>query len=171
MTVRTHVALAQRVKDAANLKAEIAGGTGAFAAWGSGDGAWGSTPPAIDDTVTALTARLGMFPCTVEYGVADAEGEVELFSGEKFNISEDPTDTLLFLAGYDFADEVAATIRELCVYINPTVSGGHIGDAYIPTGYISAVGRAAFFQRFPGVPRSAITNGDINLAHSWSNPA
>lgn len=96
-----------------------------FVAWGEGIPSWGTTPPAEDENQTDLHAEIGRRKATEAYFVVpDVNGDIEIAGSGVFSRSANPTQYLLIVAKFMFAEGADETVREI---------GGFIGTVVDPT--------------------------------------
>ena len=96
----------------------------AHLAWGSGDAAWGNTPPSPPGNATALVAEVARRKANqVEFCTPDAAGVIFVPEG-RFSISATPTNNLYFKFHFEFADAVGSTIREQAIFLDTVLAAG-----------------------------------------------
>lgn len=130
----------------------------AHMAWGSGNAAWGSTPPSPAVSDTALVAEVGRRKATqVEYVVPDANGVIEVPQG-KYSISPTPTLALYFKFFFDFADGVGETIRERAIFLDTVAAAGvPAGQFYLTPAQVQNPGTLLVLERNAPIVREITT--------------
>lgn len=130
----------------------------AHLAWGSGDVAWGSTPPAPPSNATALVAEVARRKANqVEYCVADAAGAISVPEG-KFSISATPTNNLYFKFHFEFADAVGSTIREQAIFLDTVLAAGvPAGQFYLLPAEVAQPGTLLVIERRAPIIREITT--------------
>lgn len=130
----------------------------AHMAWGSGNAAWGSTPPSPVVSDTALVAEVGRRKATqVEYVVPDANGVIEVPQG-KYSISATPTLALYFKFFFDFADGVGETIRERAIFLDTVAAAGvPAGQFYLTPAQVQNPGTLLVLERNAPIVREITT--------------
>lgn len=145
-----HVAIATAVKEAT-----------LHLAWGVGNVAWdGQDPSTYAPTVgeTALVDELGRRSAANKaYVLPDPGGEIFTPSGN-FTASLTPTRYVYVRFDFDYADEVAASIREVGLFIGTVIdSGVPGGTTYFVPADLDSPGSLMVLERFPKIVRSAST--------------
>lgn len=132
---------------------------------GSGDVAWGSTPPDVASNASALTAPIAMVRSSiVEFVTPNVAGTIEASDGSKWSVSVSPTKYLYLAFVLGFADGPSETLREIAVYLDPTIAGGIPGGQnYIPWASVTAPGSLFGLARFAPLARAGVrqTFGEI----------
>lgn len=127
-------------------------------AWGTGDGAW-LTPPSENPDATALMAEVGRRVASeVSYAVPVTNpgdpAEIELPTG-RFNRSATPTNHLLIVANFDFADASSSVIREVGVFSNTQIIDGlPPGQRYFTPAQVASPGRLLHLENLQPIFRS-----------------
>lgn len=123
-------------------------------AWGSGNGSW-VTPPSEDSNATALLNEIGRREATeVGYAVPDAGGDIILPTGT-FSRSLTPTNHLLVVTNFDFADAQSSVIREVAIFVGSTMVGGlPIGQKYFVPAEVATPGRLMHIENIAPIFRS-----------------
>lgn len=130
----------------------------AFLAWGTGDGAWGSTGiPAENPDATSLLAEIGRRKATsVDYAVPDTNGTIEIAGAGKFSVSTTPTRYLVYTFRFDFADAPTATLREIGLFINCTTDPAlPVGQMYFTPAQVLQAGDLLQLENIAPIIRSA----------------
>lgn len=127
-------------------------------AWGPGDGAW-STPPAENNNATGLITELGRRLATsVAFVVPDPSGTIEIPGEGFFSETLTPTNRLLVVAQFGYAEEPTAVIRQTAVFIGTEVIAGlPAGQRYFTPDQLQSPGRLLQLQNLTPVNRSAAT--------------
>lgn len=126
----------------------------AYLAWGAGLAAWDATPQEEPTTATALVAEIGRRKASTQaYVVADPAGPIELPSG-KYRVSATPTGLVYLRFVFDYADAEGRTVRELGIFVDPTVKGTvpATQNYLLPTD-LDKPGRAYAIERVKAFPR------------------
>lgn len=127
-------------------------------AWGTGDGSW-TTPPAENADQTALQNEVGRrLVNEIAFAVAVLNpldpAEIELPTG-RFNRSVTPTNNLLIVTNFDFADASSSVIRELGLFAGSTVVGGlPAGQKYFLPAEVATPGRLVHLENITPIFRS-----------------
>lgn len=127
-------------------------------AWGTGNGSW-TTPPSENAEQTALQNEVGRrlinevtFAVQVTNPLDPAE--IELPTG-RFNRSGTPTNNLLIVTNFDFADASSSVIRELGLFAGTTVIGGlPAGQRYFLPAEVATPGRLVHLENITPIFRS-----------------
>lgn len=127
-------------------------------AWGPGDGAW-ATPPAEDNNATGLVVELGRrLASSVAFVVPDPDGTIEIPGEGFFSETTTPTNRLLVVAQFGYAEEPTAVIRQTAVFVGTEVVAGlPAGQRYFVPGELQSPGRMLQLQNLVPVNRSAAT--------------
>jgi hypothetical protein len=130
----------------------------AHLAWGSGNSAWGSTPPSPAVNETALVAEVGRRKAAqVDYVVPDAAGEIQVPQGN-YSISATPTVSLYFKFFFDFIDGVGATIRERAIFMDTVAAAGvPVGQMYLLPSEVQTAGTLLVIERNAPIVREVTT--------------
>ena len=130
MTNSCRIALAKAIK-AAPL----------YVAWGTGDAAWGRSPPREERNATGLTHEIGRRPAAqVIYCLPDANGELVL-PNQRFAASNEATPNLYLKATFEFDEGLGETIRELGIFIDTKTSPGlPAGQRYFTPSQLASSG-------------------------------
>jgi hypothetical protein len=130
----------------------------AHLAWGSGDAAWGNTPPAPPANSTALLAEVGRRKATlVDYCAADAAGAISVPEG-KFSVSATPTNNLYFKFHFEFEEGVGSTIREQALFLDTVLAAGvPSGQFYLTPAQVAQPGTLLVIERRAPIIREITT--------------
>lgn len=130
----------------------------AHMAWGSGDAAWGNTPPDPPGNATALLAEIARRKANqVEYVVAAPAGAIVVPEG-RFDITSTPTNNLYFKFHFDFNEAVSSTIREVGIFLDTVLAAGvPSGQFYLLPAEVSAPGTMLVIERRAPIIRSGTT--------------
>ncbi|MEN9489701.1 MAG: hypothetical protein RJA63_150 [Pseudomonadota bacterium] len=130
----------------------------AHLAWGSGDAAWGSTPPAPAANATALLAEVGRRKATlVDYCAPDANGAISVPEG-KFSVSATPTNNLYFKFHFEFEEAVGSTIREQAIFLDTVAAAGvPAGQFYLAPAQVAQPGTLLVIERRAPIVREITT--------------
>lgn len=94
-----------------------------YLAWGRGDGV-SIAPPQETRQITALQDEIGRRKITTkQFCAPQADGEI-IMQGARFTPSTTPTRNLHLRCEFDFDDGLGQTIRELGIFLNPTIKAG-----------------------------------------------
>lgn len=123
-------------------------------AWGSGDGSW-VTPPSEDSNATHLQTEVGRRVATeVTYVVPDVAGDIILSTGT-YSRSVTPTNQLLVVTNFEFADAQSSVIREVGIFVGTeTVGGLPVGQTYFSPSEIADPGRLLHLENIAPIFRS-----------------
>lgn len=107
-------------------------------AWGTGNGLW-TDPLPEDYNATALLAEVGRrAPLLVAFAVADPAGDYEINGVGKFSTTSTPTNRLLLVFKYDYADGGTSVIREFGVFVGTEfVAGLPVGQKYFTPAQVA----------------------------------
>lgn len=127
-------------------------------AWGSGDPAWGNTPPSPSNDATALVAEIARRKATlVEFCTPAGNGSIQVPEG-RFNITATPSPYLYFKFAFEFEDAPSATIREVAVFMDTvTEAGVPAGQFYLLPADIDDPGIMLVVERRAPIVRSSTT--------------
>lgn len=128
-------------------------------AWGPGDGSW-TVPPAEDVNATGLITELGRrLSTSVAFVVPDEDGTIEIPGEGFFTETLTPTKRLLITTQFAYSEEVAATIRQIAVFVGTEVIAGlPAGQRYFTPAQVQSPGRMLQLQNLDvPVVRSAAT--------------
>lgn len=130
----------------------------AHMAWGSGNTAWGSSPPSPSASDTALVAEVGRRKANqIEYVTPDAGGAIVVPSGN-YTITSTPTLNLYFKFFFDFADGVGATIRERAIFLDTVAANGvPAGQFYLTPAQVANPGTMLVIDRNAPIVREVTT--------------
>jgi hypothetical protein len=130
----------------------------AHLAWGSGDAAWGNTPPAPPANTTALLAEIARRKANqVEYCMPATNGAISVPEG-RFDITATPTNNLYFRFHFEFEDAVGSTIREQAIFLDTVAAAGvPSGQFYLLPAEVSAPGTLLVIQRTAPIIREITT--------------
>lgn len=130
----------------------------AHLAWGSGDAAWGNTPPAPPANATALLAEVGRRKATlVDYCAPDANGAISVPEG-KFSVSATPTNSLYFKFHFEFEEGVGSTIREQAIFLDTVLAAGvPSGQFYLAPAEVGQPGTLLVIERRAPIIREITT--------------
>lgn len=136
-------------------------------AWGSGNGSW-NTPPSEPVGATALLNEIGRRVATeVGYATPDATGDILLPTGN-FKRSATPTNHLLVVTQFDFADAPSGQIRELGVFVGTqTIAGLPPGQSYFTPAQISNPGRLLHLEYIAPIFRSPAIRENFEIVISF----
>jgi hypothetical protein len=142
-----------RVAIATAIKARTA-----HLAWGSGDAAWGNTPPEPAANSTALLAEVGRRKASqVEYCVSDINGAISLPEG-RFTITSTPTNNLYFRSHFEFSEAVGSTIREQAIFLDTVAAAGvPAGQFYLTPAQVAQPGTLLVIERRAPIVREITT--------------
>jgi hypothetical protein len=140
------------------LAAAIKASTAHHLAWGSGNTAWGSNPPAPPANSTALLAEVGRRRATaVEFCTPDVNGPISVTEG-KFSTTNTPTQNLYFKFHFDFEDGVGSTIREMAIFLNTVLAAGvPSGQFYLAPSQVAQSGSLLVIERRAPIIREITT--------------
>lgn len=142
-----------RIGLAASVKDRVA-----HLAWGTGDPAWGNTPPPPAVSATALVAEIGRRQATsVDYCQPTPGGPIVLPDGE-FAISATPTNHLHFRFFFDFEEGLGSVIRERAIFLD-TVKAQEVpsGKFYLTPNEVADPGRLLTIARTAPIVREITT--------------
>jgi hypothetical protein len=147
LTISARVALATYVKART-----------AHLAWGAGDVAWGSNPPAPAPSATALVAEIARRKATlVDYCAPDASGDISVPEG-KFAVSATPTRNLYFKFHFEFDEGIGATIRETAIFLDTVMAAGvPVGQFYLTPAQVAQPGYMLLHERRAPIVRQSTT--------------
>ncbi|MEY2643664.1 MAG: hypothetical protein RLZZ611_313 [Cyanobacteriota bacterium] len=130
----------------------------AHLAWGSGDAAWGNTPPVPPGNATALLAEIARRKVNqVDFCTPDAAGAISVPEG-KFSISATPTNNLYFKFHFEFADAVGSTIREQAIFLDTVAAAGvPSGQLYLLPAEVAQPGTLLVIERRAPIIREITT--------------
>ena len=130
----------------------------AHLAWGTGDAAWGNSPPAPPNSATALLAEVARRRANVvDYCAPDPNGLIVVPEG-KFTISSTPTPNLYFKFHFEFAEGVGGTIREQAIFLDTVAASGvPSGQYYLLPSEVQNPGTMLILQRTTPIIRQATT--------------
>lgn len=130
----------------------------AHMAWGSGDAAWGSSPPAPPANATALLAEVARRKATlVDYCTPNVSGDISVPEG-RFSISATPTNNLYFKFHFEFTEGVGSTIREQAIFLDTVAAAGvPSGQFYLLPAEVSSTGTLLVVQRTAPIIREITT--------------
>ena len=130
----------------------------AHLAWGSGDAAWGNTPPAPPANSSALLAEVGRRKATqVDFCTPDASGAISVPEG-KFSISATPTNNLYFKFHFEFEEAVGSTIREQAIFLDTVAAAGVPGGQfYLTPAQVAQPGTLLVIERRAPIVREITT--------------
>lgn len=130
----------------------------AHLAWGSGDAAWGNTPPAPPANTTALLAEVGRRKATlVDYCAPAVNGAISVPEG-KFDISATPTNNLYFKFHFEFEEAVGSTIRETAIFLDTVAAAGvPVGQYYLTPAQVAQPGTLLVIERRAPIIREITT--------------
>lgn len=130
----------------------------AHLAWGSGDPAWGNTPPDPAANSTALLAEVGRRKATlVDYCAPAVNGAIVVPEG-RFAISGNPTNNLYFKFHFEFVDAVGFTIRETAIFLDTVLADGvPSGQFYLSPSDIDDPGTLLVIERRAPIIRQITT--------------
>lgn len=130
----------------------------AHMAWGSGDPAWGNTPPDPAANSAALVAEIARRKANqVEYCVPAVNGTVSVPEG-RFNISATPTNNLYFKFHFEFEDAIGSTIRETAIFLDTVLASGvPTGQFYLLPAEVAQPGTMLVIQRRAPITRQITT--------------
>lgn len=142
-----------RIAIAAAIKARTA-----HLAWGSGDAAWGNTPPAAPANSTALLAEVARRKATlVDYCAPAVNGAISVPEG-KFDISATPTNNLYFKFHFEFEEAVGSTIREQAIFLDTVLAAGvPSGQFYLTPAQVAQPGTLLVIERRAPIIREITT--------------
>lgn len=123
-------------------------------AWGSGDGAW-ITPPSENLAAVSLQNEVGRRTASeVGYVVPNEAGEIITPTG-RFSRSLTPTNHLLVVTNFEFADSSSSVIREIAVFVGSTMIGGLPGgQEYFLPAQVATPGRMLHIENIAPIFRS-----------------
>jgi hypothetical protein len=130
----------------------------AHLAWGSGDAAWGNTPPEPPANATALLAEVGRRKATqVDYCAPDSGGAISVPEG-KFSVSATPTNNLYFRFHFEFEEAVGSTIREQAIFLDTVAADGvPAGQFYLTPAQVAQPGTLLVIERRAPIVRQITT--------------
>jgi hypothetical protein len=142
-----------RISIATAIKARTA-----HLAWGSGNAAWGNTPPAPPANSSALLAEVGRRKATlVDYCAPDANGAISAPEG-RFSVSATPTNSLYFKFHFEFEDGVGSTVRELGIFLDTVAAAGvPTGQFYLVPAQVAQTGMLLAIERRAPIVREITT--------------
>lgn len=128
----------------------------AHLAWGSGDPAWGNSPPSPPVNATALVAEIARRKANqVEYCVAASSGAISVPEG-RFDITSTPTNNLYFKFHFEFADAPTATIREAAIFLDTVLAAGvPSGQFYLLPAEVAQPGTMLVLERLTPIIRAS----------------
>jgi len=137
-------------------------------AWGRGLPAWDAVPQPEPNNATTLVDEIGRRTVTqVGYAVPDADGEIELPSGDRYTASAVPTRWLYIRFTFNYADAEGQTIRELGVFLGTQAAPGvPAGQRYLTPGEVAVSGELYALERLPKFTRS----GDVRQVFDYVLP-
>ncbi len=130
----------------------------AHLAWGSGDAAWGNTPPVPPANSSALLAEIGRRKATqVDYCVSDANGAISVPEGN-YSITATPTNNLYFKFHFEFVEAVGSTIREQAIFLDTVAAAGvPAGQFYLTPAQVAQPGTLLVIERRAPIVRAITT--------------
>jgi hypothetical protein len=130
----------------------------AHMAWGSGDAAWGNTPPDPAANSSALVAEIARRKANqVEYCAPATNGAISVPEG-KFDISATPTNNLYFRFFFEFEDAVGSTIREMAIFLDTVAAAGvPAGQFYLLPAQVAQPGTLLVIERRAPIIRQITT--------------
>ena len=130
----------------------------AHMAWGTGDAAWGTTPPDPPASATALVAEVGRRKAQqVRFCTPDANGTIYVPEG-RFNITDTPTRYLVFQFNFDFTEASTSIIREQAIFLDTVAAAGvPSGQFYLSPSEVANPGTLLVVQRPAPIQRAATT--------------
>ena len=142
-----------RIAIAAAIRARTA-----HLAWGSGNTAWGNTPPEPPANSTALLAEVGRRKATlVDYCAPATNGAISVPEG-KYDISGNPTNNLYFKFHFEFSEAVGSTIREQAIFLDTLLGDGvPSGKTYLLPSEIDDPGTLLVIERRAPIIREITT--------------
>lgn len=137
-------------------------------AWGTGDGAWTTSPAAEDPDSTALLAEIGRRTVDeASFVVPDVAGSIILPSGN-FNPSVTPTNHLYVRTKFVFTDAPSSVIREMAIFVGSTMIGGLPGgQRYFTPAQVATPGRMLHLQNFQPIYRSPAVEESFEVVISF----
>lgn len=127
----------------------------AHMAWGSGDAAWGNTPPAPPITATALLVEIARRKADqIDYCAPAPAGAISVPEG-RFNISATPTNNLYFRFHFEFADAPTSIIREAAIFLDTVAAAGvPAGQVYLLPAEVAQPGTMLVLERLTPIIRA-----------------
>lgn len=117
-------------------------------AWGTGDQAWGNSPPSPPGSATALVAEIGRRKATqVEFCAPDSNGAISVPEG-RFSVTSTPTANLYFKFHFEFEDAIGSTIREQGIFLDTVAASGvPSGQFYLVPSQVAQQGTMLLIER------------------------
>lgn len=130
----------------------------AHLAWGSGDPAWGNTPPDPPANSSALVAEIARRRANqVEFCAPTTNGAISVPEG-RFDISATPTNNLYFRFHFEFGDAVGSTIRETAIFLDTVAAAGvPAGQFYLTPAQVAQPGTLLVIERRAPIIRQITT--------------
>lgn len=130
----------------------------AHLAWGTGDAAWGNTPPAPPINATALLAEVGRRKASqIDYCAPATNGPIVVPDG-RFEISATPTNNLYFKFHFEFEEAVGSTIRETAIFLDTVLAAGvPSGQFYLTPPQVGQPGTMLVIERRAPIIRENTT--------------
>lgn len=130
----------------------------AHMAWGTGDAAWGTTPPDPPANATALVAEVARRQAQeVRFCQPDTSGIIYVPEG-RFTVTDTPTRYLYFRFNFEFNEAVGSTIREQAIFIDTVAAAGvPSGQFYLTPAQVANPGTLLVIQRPAPIVRAVTT--------------
>lgn len=130
----------------------------AHMAWGTGDAAWGTTPPDPPANATALVAEVARRKAQeVRFCQPDNAGTIYVPEG-RFTVTDTPTRYLYFRFNFEFDEAVGSTIREQAIFIDTVAAAGvPSGQFYLTPAQVANPGTLLVVQRPAPILRAVTT--------------
>lgn len=124
-----------------------------------------SNRPSALASQTDLANRLGILETqVVEYVEVDEEGALSTASDEHWTISATPTPYIYISANYGYLDEPSATIKEVALVLNPTISGSPPTEqTYFANAEVSDIGEVLNIENIAPLERSVANKGTFAM--------
>lgn len=125
---------------------------------GTGDVAWGATPPAVPADAVGLLAPVAVVrPLVKSFVLPDAAGVIETDDGLKWTLSETPTPFLYLSYVLGFQDGPNETLREAAISLDPVFAAGvPPGLTYVPWASVTAPGDLLGIERWSPTERAGV---------------
>lgn len=135
-------------------EAAMAKAASSYLALGSGDVAWGNTPPSPSVNSTALVAEFCRRKANlVSFCQPDSNGSISLPEG-KFSTTNTPTNFVYYRINFEFEDAIGSTIRELGMFADTVpVAGTPPGQYLLTPSEVATAGRLLAVARRPPLLR------------------
>lgn len=134
-------------------------------AWGTGDGAWGATPPAEDVAATGLINEVGRRTVMeAAYVTPDDQGEIVVEGAGRFTRSAQVTNQLYLAFKFDFQDAPTDVIREIGVFVGTQPAADlPAGQMYFVPSEVENPGTLLHLEHKAPIYRAASTRENFEI--------